>query len=423
MSLQVNWNNGLTFQKYWLSFLLFITGILCVFYIIRSNDDLFILNLYIKMNASINNRSFDTVDQGNGVLVQPNHSLMEKLTEGEWIPKEVSQSYEEAVEETLASLRRDKNIEMQTISARGGCGRLMGRKYTTICDPHGKYPCCFKGRCAKASIEDCKCDKCLDERTKIHPEFHTWTPYNITLHTFPPKDMCLMFHRLNISLFYSLGDSLSRGVCEGAWKIMEPLRTTPLDIRPQDQYGPDNYKCEDIFHLRGHRLYHTKLAGFEVCNTTNIYWSLSIKVEEGTPAEKAHLFELLNTTYPGDVVLLMNMALHIGLQLRKVQTFIKTILTHIQNTYTDRKFYIIFFPPYTPGLHKARRYKKQQKGPTMDFTINMKKYVMDNNVRLTYLNPQMLVKHLISYDGTHYTQGLNEAMFQIIMNYLNYSQM
>ncbi|CAH1780125.1 unnamed protein product [Owenia fusiformis] len=180
---------------------------------------------------------------------------------------------------------------------------------------------------------------------------------------------------------------------------------------------------QDIFKLKGNCYYETKLAGFEVCNFTNVYWSRSTKVEEGSPTEKAHFSEMLSSTHRGNVVFVINMALHVDLKTSVVQTFIKTILTHVQHTYTDRKFYMFYFPPYIPGLLKPQKHVTQQAGPTLEFTNIMKKFVMDNNIKLTFLNPQMLMKDAISYDGTHYTQGLNEAMFQIIMNYLNYSQM
>ncbi|CAH1802568.1 unnamed protein product, partial [Owenia fusiformis] len=144
-----------------------------------------------------------------------NQMMLSTLTHGYWRPIDVPEGKRNVVITNLNQLRTRKIVNYSNTSK---CGHAcLG--YRSICDPKDKKACCKENTCQDIPMSDCVCPTCFDERPRIFPEFHEWTPYDINMRNNVQGDhICAGLRLLNVSSMVTLGDSLIRQVTDRFWR-------------------------------------------------------------------------------------------------------------------------------------------------------------------------------------------------------------
>ncbi|CAH1802571.1 unnamed protein product [Owenia fusiformis] len=144
-----------------------------------------------------------------------NQTWLSLLSHGYWRPKYVPLDDKDIVISNLKRIRKKKMIFYSDTST---CGHgSLG--YRSICDPKDKKGCCKESTCQDIPLKNCTCSTCFDERLRIFPEFHEWTPYDINMGNNVRGDhICAGLRLLNVSSMVTLGDSLIRQVTERMWR-------------------------------------------------------------------------------------------------------------------------------------------------------------------------------------------------------------
>ncbi|CAH1801453.1 unnamed protein product [Owenia fusiformis] len=334
-----------------------------------------------------------------------NQELLSALTQGYWKPKYVTEEENDRVTSQLKRLRERKKIEYSNNTI---CGHAH-RGYRSVCNPGDKNACCKESRCRDISVEGCVCPTCFDERSRIYPEFHEWTPYGINIRRNVSRDvMCTGLRNLNVSSIITIGDSLIRQITVRFWRRVYkgPVIHLLHDYSPQELIQ----KCQpNATNWGSYKCWERSFVN--ICDGIKFFYH---KIYGVTYQPK--VFDDLRTLkkeHPGRMLVLTDVGLHDNFSILNVSIYLKQLFEVVKSLgETD----LLYMAPYIPGLQKSPSYKKQTLKRTIKFIKFFRTFTQDRNI--SFLDPTELVKNLISSDGTHYTRGLNEAMVDIIGNYI-----
>ncbi|CAH1802569.1 unnamed protein product [Owenia fusiformis] len=149
----------------------------------------------------------------------------------------------------------------------------------------------------------------------------------------------------------------------------------------------------------------------------NLQWnqvllSQMYNAPKGAPREFAVL-RALKKDHPGHMLVFTDVGLHDNLKTKTILMYMKKLL---EETKTLGDTDILFMTPYIPGLQKSPSFTGQTEKRTIEFANFFRRF--SKNMNISFLDPTELVRPLVSVDGTHYTNGLNEAIVDIISNYI-----
>ncbi|CAH1793142.1 unnamed protein product, partial [Owenia fusiformis] len=304
---------------------------------------------------------------------------------------------------------RGKNISYST-DTRCGHNNL---GYRSVCDPKDKEACCKDNKCQDIPIKECTCPTCFDERSRIYPEFYKWTPHRINMrNNISGVDICNGLRRLNVSSMITIGDSLIRSLTESFWRRVYRGPVTHLLY---------NHSSKDL--IRSCRP-NARNWGFRTCWLRSyvqgcngikfFYYTVNgIKNVSKEVRPLKEKLRALKKEHPGHMLVMADVGLHTNLNTQMVSHYLEELLD-VAKDLGDT--HIIYMTPYIPGLHKSPAHEKQTKEKTLNFATFFRTFTKSMNI--SFLDANELVKNLISWDGTHYSNGLNAAMVDVISSYI-----
>ncbi|CAH1779934.1 unnamed protein product [Owenia fusiformis] len=361
---------------------------------------------YPKMNAvlqSIVALRNEGNNEGNHTFL--NQMLLDELTKGYWKPKYVTDEYKKYVIDRVKRARDFNNMEYSNDTK---CSHETG-SYRTLCNSVDKKACCKENTCQDIPVANCTCPTCFDERPRIHPEFYDWTPYRAHMRkNISGKDICTGLRYLNVSSMIILGDSLIRNFYHNF------RRRVANETKAEDTQG-----CRSDDHVKDWRDDACKNrtnvgSSVQICNQIKFLFKSQIHVELGSTkdAMQTALKEMKKDTL-GQMLVLTDIGLWTDLNTQIVSVYLDQLL---QETNALGETHIIYMTPYIPGIRKSPRWTGQTKEKSIEFAKYFRTFTKER--KISFLDPTELVKNLVSWDGTHYTFGLDDALIDIIAAYI-----
>ncbi|GFN86383.1 hypothetical protein PoB_001288900 [Plakobranchus ocellatus] len=143
--------------------------------------------------------------------------ILSGMTRGRWKTRDLTTLEQDTIDSYLHEERGAYMIPHTYQRRDGLCGNVTydgaplynHMWFKAICDPKGATPCCQLNKCIPASVEDCQCPSCFDERQAVHAEYAKWVPEDArcAVPEFSAEDACDILQGATIEF---VGDSFIR---------------------------------------------------------------------------------------------------------------------------------------------------------------------------------------------------------------------
>lgn len=301
------------------------------------------------------------------------------------------------------------------------CGTQQNGLFRRLCDPLGHAPCCFFNRCVLRNTSDCKCRRCYDLRQSKFAETHQWRlrSNDCSIVNFTDQTACDILVQKGITHIYFMGDSLIFDVYAGLMIILTSdlnFGTLRSEIKSHHRHGCSGLSqftknCKQIFRKRN----------IQACDSRiNISYTAAYNIDSLQKFNTSIRNYFWNGT---STMLVFGIGLHERLHMKHVELeFIRPLLEMFKSelgNYAKKRWpRFLWMNPHIPGALKPPVYAGVGSEENVKkFTKYMEKTLPIYGIYT--LNTHDITKYALSFDGTHFTTGVNVLISQMILNFIN----
>ena len=289
------------------------------------------------------------------------------------------------------------------------CGTVTLGAVRALCDPRGPAPCCMGTTCVSRDKENCTCETCFDLRNEMHAEFADYVLESSAcqLRRFTQADVCSLLNGVTI---HFIGDSLVRQFYVAT---LAAVRGGLENVFKDAASRAERTKC------RGSRIF-VHSCGYLLNNTCNRECSNTADVQLHELWKAAQTLEMqkIIKTLIGKPrsFLVLGVGLHNGCNANVIN---KEILEPIVKMKGKNSWPVILFAtPHSPGVLKSPRHGHQSRATIRKYIAAMTPVLRGHSIPL--MDTFHLSEGVVSYDGTHFSLGMNRVKAQILFQWISH---
>ncbi|CAH1773227.1 unnamed protein product [Owenia fusiformis] len=358
-----------------------------------------------KMNIPKKHKKF--TDQG----------YLDCLTHGQWYKSEQRGKY-------LERMKWIPNKDELTLPS-GECGNkeTVYQTFTSptrraLCHPSSDKACCYNNHCITKSVEDCKCQGCLDLRSRLHAEEHIWRPddtNNCQIREYESEPaVCDMLEQKKVKNLIFVGNSLIRHMWTGLLILLNGNLESGALLKSAS--SEDKVKC--AFHMQFDLKFCRDLLirDTTICNgKVKMAYQQRDRLSEIRASEKY-------IKSAKDFLFIFTIGLHDHLNFAQTKETLDQYFAAL-NFNKDRVIKngsrIIWMTPHFPGLMLLPKYLDNYQSPAdiKKYSENMTDYLSE--YKIPVMSTLQMTNHTFSWDGVHFGYGLNSQLAHIFLNYIH----
>ncbi|CAL1548451.1 unnamed protein product [Lymnaea stagnalis] len=332
---------------------------------------------------------------------------LDQMLEGQWLVGSYTPLEMEEVEAFIRRTRDYHSLPATLQRDDNKCGNVNfpdHQWHRAVCNPKGATPCCMDNVCVNKTVQECVCPECYDMRQSVHAEFATWIPENSTckLEQFKTEeDACRVLQNKTV---YFIGDSFMRQLYTSLLAVLRDKK--PRHVLRHDVSEAEVHKCDKYYR------YFADCRTNLIWNTQECKGTVTLKMEYVSKYQHSIMRLMKDLRGKNDSWFIIGLGSHYFFDFEQVRD---NILNRMLNRLSPWPR-VIWMAAQAPGTLKTPLEKRQQTPALLSFNEKVKAVLEGRGVAI--LNYFQLTNGTVSYDGTHYGKGVNDAKLQVLLNFL-----